>query len=73
MEGAIECHTAGKWHVITLQEAIGYLDHGFLTNRFHVTHYGGCAIFFNKDTFFSDIEISSFFISRTPGLAKNTR
>ena len=31
----------------------------FLTSRFHVTHYGGCAILFNKDTFFSDITASS--------------
>ena len=28
---------AGKWHVVTLQEAIEYLEHDFLTNRFHVT------------------------------------
>ena len=40
-EGAVEKHIAGKWHIITLQEAIEYLDHEFLTNRFHVTHCGG--------------------------------
>ena len=34
-EGAIESHIAVKWHIITLQEAIEYLDHDFLTNRFH--------------------------------------
>ena len=51
-EGAIERHIAGKWHIITPQEAIEYLEHDFLTNRFHVTHYGGCAFLFNKDTFF---------------------
>ena len=37
---------------MTLQGAIDYLDHEFLTNRFHVTHYRWCAILFNKDTFF---------------------
>ena len=26
------------------QEAIEYVDHELLTNRFHVTHYGGCAV-----------------------------
>ena len=32
-------HIAGKWHIITLQQAIEYLEHDFLTNRFHLTHY----------------------------------
>ena len=36
-EGAFEKQIAGKWHVITLQEAIEYVDHDILTNRFHVT------------------------------------
>ena len=49
-EGTIEKQIAGKWHLITLQEAIDYVDHELLTNRFHVTHYGGCAVLFNKDT-----------------------
>ena len=51
-----------KWHVFILQEAIEYLDHNFLTNRFHVTHDGGCAILFNKDTFFSDIKVTSIYL-----------
>ena len=42
-----------------------YLEHVFLTNRFNVTHYGGCAILFNKDTFFSDIEVSSIYLHDT--------
>ena len=50
-EGAIEKQIAWKWHIITLQEAIGYVDHDLLTNRLHVTHYGGCAVLFNKDPF----------------------
>ena len=64
-EGAIERHLAGKWHIITLQEAIEYLEHGFLTNRFHLTHYGGCAILLDKDTFFSDIKVSSIYLHDT--------
>ena len=47
--GASESHTAAKWHT-TLQEAMEYLEHDFLTNRFHVTHCGGCSILSNKDT-----------------------
>ena len=54
-KGAIERHIAGKWHIFSLKEAKEYLEHDFLTNRYLVTHYGGCAILFNKDTtFFSD-------------------
>ena len=64
-EGATDRLIAGKWHIITLPEAIEYLEHDFLTNRFHVTHYGGCAVLFNKDTFFSDIKVSSFYLHDT--------
>ena len=64
-EGATEKQIAEKWHIVTLQEAIEYLDHEFLTNRFHVTHCGGCAILFNKDTFFSDIKVSSIYLHDT--------
>ena len=58
-EGSIEEHIAGKWHIITLQEAIEYLDHEYLTNDFSVAHHGGCAIVFNMDTFLSDMKVSS--------------
>ena len=61
-ERAIEKHIAVKWHIIILQEAIEYLGHEILTNRFHVTHYGGCAILCNKDTFFSDIKVTSIYL-----------
>ena len=61
-EGVIETHIAGKWHVVTLQEAIEYVDHELLTNRFHVTHFGGCAVFFNKDTFFPDVKVKSIYL-----------
>ena len=52
-EGAFEKQIAGKWHVITSQEAIEYVDHYILTNRFHVTLYGGRAVLFNKETFYT--------------------
>ena len=58
----IEKHIAVKWHIITLQEAIEYLDQEFLTNRFHVTQHGGCAILLNNDTFFSDIKVTSLYL-----------
>ena len=39
--------------IMTVQEGIEYFQEEFLTNRFHVTHFGGCVILFNKDSFFS--------------------
>ena len=59
-EGAIEKQIAG-----TLQEAIEYVDHELLTNRFHVTHYGGCAVLFNKDTFFPDVKAKTIYLHDT--------
>ena len=56
-EGAIEKQIVVKWHVITLQEAIDDVDHELLTNRFHVTHYGSCAVLFNRDTFCPDVSM----------------
>ena len=38
-ERAIKKQTAGKWHIITLQDATEHVDHEFPTNRFHVTHF----------------------------------
>ena len=43
----------------------------FLTKCFHVTHYGGCATLFNKDSFFRHLK-SRPSISTTPGLAMRT-
>ena len=54
-EDAFEKQIAGKWHIVTLQEASDYVEHDILQERFHVTHFAGCAIFFNKDTFNPDI------------------
>ena len=51
-EDVFEKQIAGRWHVISLQEASEYVDHDILTGRFHVTHYGGCAILFDKDIFY---------------------
>ena len=42
----------------------------FFANRFHVSHYGGCAILLNKDTFFSDIKVSSFYLYDTRACEK---
>ena len=64
-EGAIEKQIVGRWHIITLQEAIEYVDHEPLTNRFHVTHYGGCAVLFNKDTFCPDVKVKSIYLHDT--------
>ena len=53
-----------KWHVIAVQEAIEYLQHGCLMNHLYVTHFAGCAVFFffYKDTFHSDIIVKSMYL-----------
>ena len=33
--------------------------------RFHVTHCGGCAILFNKDTFYPNIDVKSVYLHDT--------
>ena len=59
--------SCGQWSgiAITLQEAIEYLDSEYWTNRFYVTHHGGCAILFNKDTFHQDVKVTSVYLHDT--------
>ena len=64
-ENAFDRQIAGRWHVITLQEASEYVDHDILTGRFHVTHYAGCAILFYKDTFHTTIDVKSIHLHDT--------
>ena len=64
-EDAFEKQIAGRWHVLTLQEASEFVDHDILTGRFHVTHHAGCAILFNKDTFFPNIDVRSIYLHDT--------
>ena len=66
-EGAFEEHTAGKWHVIALQEAIEYLQQESLTNHFYITHHAGCAVMVNKDAFALGRHlVGCFFYRRVP-------
>ena len=60
--GDIDKHIAGIRHIIALQEAIEYLQHECLTEHFYATHFAGCAILFNKDTYHSDLQVSSVYI-----------
>ena len=64
-EDAVEKQIAGKWHAITIQEAIEYVMIDIPTNRCHVTHYGGCAILFNEDTFYPNIDVKSLYLHDT--------
>ena len=41
------------------------VDHEPFTNMFHVTHNGGCAVQFNKDTFYPDVEVKSIHLHDT--------
>ena len=63
--GAIEKHIAGKWHIIAPEEAVEYLQHEYLTTHFYISHFAGCGILFNKDTFHSDLRVSSVFVYNT--------
>ena len=56
---------AGKWNVIAPQEAVEYLQHNYLTTHFFVSHFAVCAFLFNKDTFYSDLRVSSVHIHDT--------
>ena len=58
-EDAIEKQIAGKWHLVTLQEASDYVNHAILHERFYVTHFAGCAVLFNQDTFYPNIDVKS--------------
>ena len=64
-EDAFEKQIAGRRHVITLQEASEYVDHDIPTGRLHVTHCGGCAILFNMDTFYPDVDVKSIYLHDT--------
>ena len=64
-EDAFEQQIAGRWHIITLQEASDYVDHELLTNRFHMTHHAGCAKLENKDTFYTNIDVKSIYLHDT--------
>ena len=64
-EDAFEQQIAGRWHIITLQETSDYVDHELLTSRFHVTHYAGCAVLFNKDTFYPNVDVKSIYLHTT--------
>ena len=48
-----------------LQEASVYVDHDILTNRFHVTHSARCAILFNQDIFYPNIDVKSIYLRDT--------
>ena len=61
-EDAFEKQIAGKWHIATLQEASDCVDHDIIQERFHVTHYLGCAILFDKDTFYPDINVNFIYL-----------
>ena len=64
-KNATEKQVAGKWHLITLQEAADYVEYEILHERFHLTHFAGCAVLFNKDTFYSDISVKSIYLHDT--------
>ena len=63
-EDATEKQIVGKWHLITQQEASEYVEHEILHERFHGTHFAGCAVI-NKDTCYPDISVKSIYLHDT--------
>ena len=63
--GAIEKRIAGRWHIITLQEASEYIDHVLLTRHFHVTHNKRCAVLYNMESFYANIDVKSIYLHDT--------
>ena len=64
-EDAFEKQIAGRWHVVTLQEASEYVGHDIPISRFHISHHAGCAILFNKDAFYPNIDVMSIYLHDT--------
>ena len=64
-EDAIEKQVAGKWHLITLQEASHCVEHEILHEHLHVTHFTGCAALFDRDTFFPNVDVKSIYLHDT--------
>ena len=58
-EDAFEKQIASKSNVIPL------------SNRFHVNHYGGCAILYNLDTFYPRINVKSSYLNDTGAMCLN--
>ena len=58
-EDSIDKQIAGKWHFIISEEASDYVDHTIQHERFHVTHFAGCAVLFNKDTLYTNVDVKS--------------
>ena len=50
---------------MTLQEGSGYVEHEILHERFHVTHFAGCAILFTEDTSYPNIDDKSIYLHDT--------
>ena len=64
-EDAIEKQIAGKWHLITPQEASDCVEHEVLHECLHVNHFAGCAVLFLQDTFYPDISVKSIYLHDT--------
>ena len=62
-----------NWYIITPQEASEYLEHDFLTNRFHVTHCGGMCDIVQQGYFLFGTSRCRPSISTTPGLVEQDK
>ena len=60
---AVVSHIYEPWHIICLQEDVGFANHTTLHYRFHVVYAHHCAFLLNKDTFERDVTTNSIMIS----------
>ena len=59
---AVANHICESWHIICLQEGVGFANHATLHHRFHVVTVHHCALLLNKDTFERDVTTNSIMV-----------
>ena len=59
---AVDNHICEPWHIICLQEGVGFANHATLHHRFHVVTVHHCALLLIKDTFERDVTTNSIMV-----------
>ena len=67
--GAIEHILQGNGTLLLYRK----LQHEPFTNCFRIPHFAGCAVLFNKDTFYPDVRVSSALFTSTTQKMDNSK
>ena len=59
---AVANHICEPWHIICLQEGVGFANHATLHHRFNVVTVHHCALLLIKDTFERDVTTNSIMV-----------